>query len=153
MSEKSAISEEMRKTIGVEAEPEIFEVEKGHIRRFADAIGDPNPIYCDEAFAKKSKYGKIIAPPTFLQDMSMHTLAEKLMNMECPLPAILNGGTEVECYKPMMAGDVLTARSKVVDIYEKEGKSGRLLFVNFEVTFTNRNGELVARGKLNLFKR
>jgi hypothetical protein len=52
-----------------------------------------------------------------------------------------------------MAGDVLTTRSKVTNIYEKDGSSGKLVFMNFEVTFTNQNGEIVAKGKLNLLKR
>ncbi len=153
MADESVISEEMKKMIGVEVEPEVLEVEKGHIRRFAEAVGDPNPIYKDEAFARKSKYGKIIAPPTFLQDMATHKVASKLLDMPCPLTNVLNAGAEVESYKPMMVGEVLTTRGKVVDIYEKQGKSGKLLFINFETTFTNQRGELVAKGRLTLIKR
>src|SRR5699024_3946968 len=51
--------------IGLTSESFIFEVEKGHIRKFADSIGDSNPLYRDEEYAAKTTYGGIIAPPTF----------------------------------------------------------------------------------------
>lgn len=154
MTEESVVSEEMKKMVGVEAEPEVYEVEKGHIRRFAEAVGDPNPLWRDETYARKSRYGNIVAPPTFLQDRASLNLAEKLLKMAPPtLKGILNGGTEVECYKPMVVGDVLTTRARVVDIYEKQGRSGKLLFMAFEAAFTNQRGELVAKGRLTLIKR
>jgi len=46
---------------------EKFAVEASHIMMFARAIGDKNPIYCDEAHAKSTEPGTIIAPPTFVQ--------------------------------------------------------------------------------------
>ena len=47
--------------------PYEFHVERGKIREFADAIGDPNPIYRDPGYAEKSASGGIIAPPTLLR--------------------------------------------------------------------------------------
>ena len=47
-TQKSVITDEMRRLIGVESPPMVFEVDKSGIRRWADAIGDPNPIYWDE---------------------------------------------------------------------------------------------------------
>ena len=44
-----------------------FPIEAGHIMMFARSIGDPNPIYSDEAYAAASEVGAIIAPPTFVQ--------------------------------------------------------------------------------------
>ncbi|EPR29903.1 hypothetical protein I656_00403 [Geobacillus sp. WSUCF1] len=40
-------------------------VERGAVKKFAEAIGDPNPIYWDEETGKRSRYGRNIAPPTF----------------------------------------------------------------------------------------
>ena len=67
MSEESLITDKMRKAIGVESEPLLYDVDKWHIQRFAEAIGDPNPLYQDEAAARKTRYGGIIAPPTFFR--------------------------------------------------------------------------------------
>ena len=44
-----------------------FPIEAGHIMMFARAIGDPNPVYADEAYAAGTEVGNIIAPPTFAQ--------------------------------------------------------------------------------------
>ena len=44
-----------------------FPIEAGHIMMFARAVGDPNPVYCDEDEAKSSEVGGIVAPPTFVQ--------------------------------------------------------------------------------------
>ena len=30
---------------------------KEAIRNFADGIGDPNPLWCDEEYSKKTRYG------------------------------------------------------------------------------------------------
>ena len=59
------IPEEIKKLIGTSGHPTLYEVEKGAIRRFADAVDDPNPLYHDEEYARKSKYGSMIAPPGF----------------------------------------------------------------------------------------
>ena len=59
----SLITEEMRRAIGVESDPGVIEVEKETIRRVADALGDPNPLWRDEEYAKGTSYGGIIAFP------------------------------------------------------------------------------------------
>src|SRR3989304_468362 len=64
---ESMISEEMRAEIGVEGAPRSFVIEAGHIRHFATAIDDANPIYADEAYARNTPYGGVIAPPTFFR--------------------------------------------------------------------------------------
>ena len=51
--------------VGCRSEPVANVVEKGAVRKFAEAIGDPNPLYVDEEAAKASRYGGLIAPPTF----------------------------------------------------------------------------------------
>jgi len=59
------VSEEVAKLIGKVGDIRIMEVEKGAIKRYADAVGDFNPIYWDEEYASNSRYGSIIAPPGF----------------------------------------------------------------------------------------
>ena len=44
-----------------------FLVEASHIMMFARSVGDANPIYHDEDYAKETDIGGIIAPPTFAQ--------------------------------------------------------------------------------------
>ena len=44
-------TEELTKFVGKTIGNSIFEVEKEPIRRFADAVGDQNPLYWDEEYA------------------------------------------------------------------------------------------------------
>ena len=53
--------------IGQRSEPVVNAVEKEAVRTFAEAIADPNPLYVDERAARISRYGDLIAPPTFLR--------------------------------------------------------------------------------------
>ena len=55
----------MKDAIGVESEPVVNDVEKGAIIKFAQAIGDESPVFNDEDAARQTKYGGLIAPPTF----------------------------------------------------------------------------------------
>lgn len=153
MTEESAITEELKSLLGVEAEPEVWEVEKGHIIKFAQAIGDPNPLWNDERYAGKSRHGSIIAPPTFFIDNGVIRFVDVLMNVKCPLTRLLNGGTEIEYYVPIKPGDKITTITKLADMQEKVGGSGRLLLLTVEVTFTNQKGEMVARCKDTFIKR
>ena len=66
MVQSNILTGEMReRVIATEFEPATFEVEKSHITAFARAIGDDNPLWNDEVAARRSRYGGLIAPPTF----------------------------------------------------------------------------------------
>jgi len=149
MIEESAITDELKSILGVESEPRVFEIEKGYVKSFADAVGDSNPLWQNADLARKAGFNGIIAPPTFLQDQAINEFVDKLMLLKCPLKRLLNGGMEVECFKPMQVGDTITARTKLADMYEKTGRNGKLLFMVVETTLTNQNGELVAIGRHN----
>ncbi|MFC1909799.1 MaoC family dehydratase N-terminal domain-containing protein [Chloroflexota bacterium] len=153
MTTEEEIFAELQRMVGIEAPPEVFEIEKGHIRKFADAIGDPNPLYCDEEYSKKSRHGGIIAPPTFLLDDGTIAFGDKLMEDCKPEKGFLNGGIKMECYHPMKTGDVITTRAKLSDVYMKQGKAGAMIFMTVEVSYTNQKGELAATGRHNFIRR
>ena len=151
------MSEEVTKLIGKVGDIRVMEVEKGAIKKYADAVDDRNPIYWDEEYARNSRYGSIVAPPGFfgwptrwtggmpihtkLNDEVSATLAQAGYNRS------LDGGTAYEFFCPVRDGDVLTALPQIVDIYEREGKTGKLAFSVVETTYTNRNGDLVAKAR------
>ncbi len=151
MVDMRSIAENFKKLVGIEAEPEFWDVEKGHIKRFAQAIGDENPIYYDEEYAKKTRYGGIVAPPFFLIDAGLVKLVDRLVAM-CPELANINGSTEIEFYRPMMVGDRIKTVAKLADVEEKVGKSGPMIFLTIEVTYTNQRQEIVAKCR-NIFIR
>jgi acyl dehydratase len=153
MTEGSAITEDLKKMLGVSQEPEVWEAEKGIIKRLAEAIGDPNPLYSDLEYAKNSRYGTIIGPPLYLIDPGLIKMADRLIEAECPLPAFINAGTELEYFKSIRLGDTITTVAKLVDLTEKEGRNGKLLFMTVEVTYTNQDNELVVKCTNNFVRR
>jgi len=157
------LPEEIKRFIGKTGNEIIMEVEKGAIRRYADAVGDFNPIYWDEEYAAKSRYGSIIAPPGFFGWPSRWSdwgpnytsLREELAPVlaKAGYTRALDGGIEYEFFSPVRAGDVLRALPKIVDVYERESKTGTLLFTVTEITYTRRSGELAARARSTLIYR
>ena len=152
MSQVSSLTQEFMNLIGVEAEPEFWEVEKGHIRRFAQAIGDSNPLWQDEEYARKTRYGGIIAPPLYLNDAGLVRFVDRLVDM-CPDKANINGGTDLEYYGLMRPGDTIRTVAKLAEVKEKTGKTGVMIFLTVEVTYTNQRNELVARCRNTFIRR
>jgi len=70
-----------RGVIGVESAPIRYDVEKGAIRKFVEAIGDEDPIYRDEQAAQAAGFKTIVAPPTFLCTFR----AQELPDLKSPL--------------------------------------------------------------------
>jgi acyl dehydratase len=122
-------------------------IEKEPIRRFAEAIGDPNPLFHDEEYAKKLGYRSIIAPPGFTPSYSFPIKKGRASDTGREIRSIfsrgLNGGGEYEFFQPIQAGDVLSITSRISDIYEREGRMGRMVFIISETLFRNLKGELV----------
>ena len=141
-SETNFLTEEMRaQAIGIASEPVGLDVEKGHVRRFAEAVGDANPLWSDEAAARMTRYGGIIAPPTFLRSLRVELPQPPF---EIPFTRVLDGGSEWEHFEPVRVGDRITAVVRIADIYERGGRMGTMLFVIAETTYTNQLGEVVA---------
>ena len=141
MSQDSVITQEMRDAIGVDSEPATHLVEAGAIIKFAQAIGDPNPNFNDEERARRSRYGGLIAPPTFLR--SMQPGPPKVL-VQSPYPANLDGGSEWEYFEPVRPGDRITVTNRVVDLSERRGRLGGMLFIIRETRYVNQFGQLVA---------
>lgn len=131
---------------------EPFEIEKGLIRRFAEAIKDTNPLYVDESYARSQGYERIPAPPSLLL-YNMRSGSERDFNIPLPVGRRVKAGDEVEILAPVMAGDTITANTKIADIYEKDGRTGKMIFVITETTYTNQHGHAVMRSRASVIKR
>ena len=157
------VPEEIAKLIGKVGDITIMEVERGAIKKYADAVDDRNPLYWDEEYARDSRYGSILAPPGFFGwptrwTEGMPILLELVDKVSAILAQAgyrrsLDGGIEYEFFCPVRAGDVLTALTRILDIYEQEGKTGKLFFLVVETTYTNQDGNLVAKVRRTLIRR
>ena len=141
MSDDRWITPEMRAQIGVETAPYSLDIERGDLIRFARSSGETNPIYVDEVAARATRYGGLIASPTFL--ITMRILQGELLTLVNPLPNSVDGGTAWSYHEPVRPGDRITARARLVDLYEKDGRLGRMLFQVVEIRYENQFGQLV----------
>ncbi len=120
---------------------------------FAEATEDFNPLYADPEFAKTTPHGSMIAPPTFLAALDPTYRRGRASSK--PLPSVDpspfkgggNGWDEFSWFAPVRPGDTITAYGKWREIYEKTGRSGRLVFLVREIEYENQRRELVARSQ------
>lgn len=148
-----------------------FPVEYSHIMMFARAVGDPNPVYHDVEYAKKSETGGIIAPPTFAQSSAQFDPEFFLrpqvgkpwmgsgreptgLKPKAPSGEKKEGGggsggglhaeQHFEYHRHLRPGDVLSVTVIPGKKWEKEGKrSGKLKFSESISEYRDQNGELV----------
>tara|TARA_R110000787_G_scaffold131798_12_gene243917 strand:+ start:15940 stop:16398 length:459 start_codon:yes stop_codon:yes gene_type:complete len=135
------VTEIDRSLIGSESAPYVVEVEKGAIRKFADAIGDASEFYRDEAAAKESGYPGIIAPPTF--PVSFYPPEEPAWTRDLDRKRILAGEQGFKYSRPIIAGDILTCRIVFKSVEDKQGKSGKMEILYQEVIGEDGDGNHV----------
>ena len=130
--------------IGYEPEPITMDIEKGRLKFFTRSTGQDDPIYLDEDAAKAAGYRSLPAPPTFLFSIDLEQEAPMafLDMLGVNIARILHGEQEFTYHKPICAGDTITLKSRVEDIYDK--KNGAMEFVVQKFSATNQHGEHVA---------
>ncbi len=123
--------------IGKEYPPFTVEVEKGRIRNFARAIGEEDPVYSDEEAAKKAGFRAIPTPPTFPHALVMDAgqSFRILADMGIDKARSMHGEQGFTYHADICAGDVITGRTRIKDIYEKKG--GALKFIETETRMEN----------------
>lgn len=150
--------------IGMEFPPHTMVVEKAKIAEFAAAVALKNdkeeidPIYYDEEAAKKAGYQGIPVPPTFMTSCFFWTdgLMDIVKALGFDLGKLLHSEEEYEYVSQMYAGDVITRKMKVVEMYERGQKDrpGRFAEVTvLETELINQRGELVTKVRSTMIER
>ena len=168
---KSFVTPEVKAMSGVEGE--VSEswgtVDTEYLRRFTQAVMDPDPRYWDEEFAKTTHYGAIIVPPIMISYMTSrippdqedaitkafedNPMSDGIGSVVRPgaLPEIpthlvrtLNAGNEIEVYQYPNIGDKIYFQNRYQDIRERVGRDGKpFLIITREVTYTNQDKALL----------
>jgi acyl dehydratase len=169
MSPANYITDDVKQLIGRETDwvEACDAVERGAIRRFHQAVMDDDPIFWKDAEAAATRYGGVVAPPLFpLHAFRRPSWAPDPLNrvsgdpdfdgvtrdfglglppVPVALPRLLNGGNQVEVHQLARPGDRIRAKSKYVDIYQKEGKSGVLVFILVETVYATQKGQTLLK--------
>ncbi|HZS35436.1 MAG TPA: MaoC family dehydratase N-terminal domain-containing protein [Polyangia bacterium] len=119
--------------VGRESSPLTVDVERGHIRRFAQSIGDDNPIY-------QQLDGRVPAPPTFAAALRANDPRE---GMDIDWRKLLHGEQEFFFERPIYAGDRLTIVGRIADAQVKSGKAGDMDVLVLETLATDDTGARV----------
>lgn len=133
-----------RNFIGRELPASTLAIERGRLRFFAKAIGETDPVYTDLDAARAAGYPDLPAPPTFLFAAELDSGASSalLEMLGVPIAKILHGEQGFTWHRPVCAGDTVTVRPRIADIYDK--KAGALEFVVKTAEARNQRDELVA---------
>lgn len=130
--------------------PAIYEPLSVHdIRRWAHySVGDDNPLFSEADYAKRTALGVVIAPPTFLYTIDSGIVAPGLAGIQW-----IFAGSRFEHFRPVKAGDTITARARLIDVQIKEGRNvARYVNQVGEVLYTNQLGELVTRYEGDIYR-
>jgi acyl dehydratase len=128
-----------------------YEVSRVKIAEFADAIGDPNPLYRDKAAAQAAGYADVIAPPTFAIVISMAGAASAVADPGLGLnyAMVVHGEQRFEYTRQLRAGDVVTAQATISDIRD----AGRNVLMTTQTELRTVDGEHVCTAHSTLVER
>lgn len=124
------------------------EATRDTIRHYAWGIGDDNPLYCDPDYAAKTRWGGIIAPPTFLYGIFDAVVAPGLPDIQW-----FYSGTDWTFHEPVRRNDEITARARLEDVREVSGKRvQRMIVQTGAVDYVNQHGRTVATALSHCFR-
>jgi acyl dehydratase len=138
--------DELRRRIGVKIEdtlePWCHEATRDNIRHYAHGIGDDNPLWCDPDYAAKTRYGGIVAPPSFL-----FATSRIISGYVGGLPGVhaMWAGADWTWHKPTRRNDEILTEASLKDLIEHQTRfAGRSIQQIYHVRFFNQSGDLLA---------
>lgn len=154
MAEKIEIKDEWKSMIGKESSPWPVEITTTSVRAFARGVGYTDPVYYDVEAAKAAGYRNLPAPPCYLgtpvfipgkcDDTFGSPQDDSFDISQFGLTNVLDGGTEVEYFDDICAGDTLTQVSKLAALNVRESKAmGQMLIVTMATEFKNQDNKIV----------
>jgi acyl dehydratase len=149
----ASISQEVIDLLGETSGPvDSYPVGANEIRRWAQAVYYPSPAparFMDESVALRGPFAGLVAPREFnpFAWTPGVGLGRHWDLLTAQRPTAINGGQRSTYHAPIRPGDVITRSRRFADVYEKQGRSGSMVFVVGETRWTNQRGELVRLGR------
>ncbi|WP_423802066.1 MaoC family dehydratase N-terminal domain-containing protein [Neobacillus sp. SAB-20_R2A] len=114
-------------------------VERGAVKKFAEAIGDLHPIYFDEDAGRLSRYQKNIAPPTFPRVFDYGVIEDLYL----PNKGLIHGEQSFHYERPLYVGEEIYCYSQVKNYFEKKGNFGEMGFLVMENCGEDSEGNVI----------
>ncbi|MEV8517171.1 MaoC family dehydratase N-terminal domain-containing protein [Dactylosporangium sp. NPDC051484] len=136
--------DELRARIGQQfdrPQPHVTEATRDSIRHWALGIGDDNPLWLDDEYARKSRWGGITAPGSFL-----YAFDRVVSGYVSGLPGVhaMFAGTDWNWRLPIRLGDRIIAKPALKELRDLNSNfSGRSIKQTYNVTFYNQDGDVV----------
>ena len=144
----SLITDDLKAQVGRKTPPYRLRMETEDLIRFAKMLGYTRPWYVDEEKARTSRYGSIIAAPTYLIVMRrLEHEAFAAVDIFPPYPGGVDGGSAWQYLSLVRAGDLITATARVTAFDERATKLGSTLFETIEIEYRNQLDQLAVRQK------
>jgi acyl dehydratase len=114
-------------------------------QRYAQAVGDLNPVYFDLDAARAAGYAGLVCPPTYvayalvqgrpLEDVGVDGLFVGERPLRLDVGRVMFGGEEWDFVTPVLAGDVITAETTLSAIDQKDGTKGPFVRITRETVY------------------
>src|SRR5262245_36166840 len=122
------------------------------IRHYAYGFGDDNPLWCDPAYAATTRWGRVLAPPGYLEGAGLTPRLPDAPELRGRGRGGLSGvhmfwaGDTIRYFAPVREGDDLWVRRFYVSLEEKERSSfgGRSAVSARRRVYWNHDGDLIA---------
>ncbi len=139
------LSSELLATIGRQSAPRRELVTRRDIRKYAVATGNRQPKYLAGDQAPPMFHVPLFWDVVELDQLSPDGVSIDQLLPRFPLEKAMAGGLKIEYLMDIFPGDWLTATRTLTDIYEKQGRSGALIFYEVVMGITNDAGDTVIR--------
>jgi acyl dehydratase len=151
------LTDEIRALVGREVvytAPE--ELGRAAMRYFALAVGDENPLYTDDGYARAAGHDGVMAPPTLVCETNQYAgrrrnadgYAGHEWGVEIPGTRQVRGGNRYTFHRPVRPSDVLTVTWRITDVAEKENRRGQAMVVlTSTASYRNQDGALLTENE------
>ena len=107
-----------------------------HVRKYAEISGDHNPLHFDDAFAAKTKFGRLV-----VQGGLTTGLLHALVAMDLPGPGTVFLSQNWKFTAPVFIGDTITAEAEVLSVHQRKPVT------QLQIRVTTQRGETVLEGE------